>query len=466
LIVVKASIKIQWPKEIEKFSSYSSSILDTSSGVSSYLRTKIRKLEKRQQEYMDKDPYIFSKEIGSIEKEIKNIRKDEKQKFKDQFDADLLIANYETLNDSAVIKQLKKEPVEFVYADEIHVIKSPSAKRSRSLYKMNYVPYVFGATATPIQKNPVDVYSIYKFLKPGLFKDVNTFKSIYVKYNSFGFPIGAKNEDILNKRIKPYLVIKTQDEVSKELPELQVIPKYCILTPRQKHITDQLLDEIEDIKSQQQSIVSRYSSVDEARKQNAEMVKLDAQILAKQTFAQEIADSEDLLLYSDSKMAKQYITGSESGKIQLLLELMDEIFLSGEKVCVFSKYKRLQPILDAAILNRFKDIQIAHVNSDVSEEQRYEEIYTKFRDTDSCKVLLMSDAGAEGSNLERCQYLIEFEPADSYLIQTQRRGRIVRASSTHKTVYVYQLICEDSYDEIALKIVDKKRGFMHDIIES
>ena len=149
-----------------------------------------------------------------------------------------------------------------------------------------------------------------------------------------------------------------------------------------------------------------------------------------------------------------------------MLDLMDEIFSSGEKVCVFSKYKKLQPILDKAILERFPKIKIAHVNSDYSDKERYEQVYTCFRDNDEYKVLLMSDAGAEGQNLEKCQYLIEFEPADSYLIQTQRRGRIVRASSTHDTVYVYQLIAEQSYDEIAMKVVDKKEDYMKNIVES
>jgi hypothetical protein len=56
------------------------------------------------------------------------------------------------------------------------------------------------------------------------------------------------------------------------------------------------------------------------------------------------------------------------------------------------------------------------------------------------------------------------EPADSYLIQTQRHGRIERASSNHDTVFVYQLIATNSYDEIALKIVNKKEGYHSRII--
>jgi SNF2 family DNA or RNA helicase len=465
LIVVKASIKVQWPKEIAHFSDFTSSIIDTSVAVATYQRTKIKKLRKEQEKFLAQDAVIYADEIANLENQITELETVSRDKFLQQFNADLLVLNYETLNDEAVIKELKKQKVEFVYADEIHVIKSVSAKRSRSLYKLNSIKYVYGATATPIQKNPEDVYSIYKFLRPGLFKTLKDFRMMYVKYNSFGFATGAKNQDQLNRKIRPFMVIKSQDEVSRELPDLQVIQQYCSLTEKQKAVTIRILDEIKELKEQQQAIVKRYRSVDEARKQSKDMLTIDAQILARQTFAQELADSELLLDSSDSKMAKVYMTGSKSTKVELLLDLIDEIFESGEKVCVFSKYRRMQDILTDEIKKRFKGIKIAYVNGSITDEQRYVETQDKFTKDPNYKVLLMSDAGAEGVNLSDCQYLVEFEPADSYLVQTQRRGRIVRASSTHETVYVYQLVAEGSYDEIALKIVGKKQGFMKDIIE-
>lgn len=57
------------------------------------------------------------------------------------------------------------------------------------------------------------------------------------------------------------------------------------------------------------------------------------------------------------------------------------------------------------------------------------------------------------------------EPADSYLIQTQRRGRVERADSIHDTVFAYQLIAEESYDEIGLKIIEKKERYDAQIIK-
>lgn len=461
LIVAKAAIKLQWPNEINRFTGYSSHILDTFAGLTSYYAAKEKQLKKKQDQMLAENPLGLTDEIAALDKEIKSVRKKGKERFRQQFGADLLVCNYETLNDDKVMKELKKLDLEFVYADEIHVIKSPSAKRSRSLYKLNGIKYCFGATATPIQKNPIDIYSIFKFLRPDLFPSLTDFKMLYVAYNSYGFPVGAKNQNQLFRRIQPYMVVKTPG--ANDLPELTVIPRYCELTDKQQGMTQLLMDEIADLKSRQETLAASYGSPEQAQQSSA-MQELNAQILARQTFAQELADTEELLAGSDSTLARKYQTGSKSSKIELLLDIVEEILDSGEKVCIFSRFRSVQPILCRDLTARIPKVQIACVNGTMSDEEKYRQWHDTF-EHGAASVLVMSDAGAEGINLSGCQYLVEFEPATSYLLQTQRQGRIVRADSTHRHVFCYQLIANGSFDEIALKIVQKKQGFMDTIVD-
>lgn len=461
LIVVKASLKLQWYKEVEKFSDYTSHIIETNAAINSFFNLKIRKLIKEQKEYIDLDSIVYAKEIADLDKQIKEYEKKAKTKFKEQFDYDLLILNYETLADELVMKQLKKENIEFIYADEIHVIKSTKAKRTKDLWKLNSAKYTYGATATPIQKNPEDLYSIFKFLQPDLFQNLREFRNQYIRYNSFGFPIGSKNEKHLHKMIEPFLVKKTQEEVSKELPSISILPQYFDIPDGQKKMTQKLLEEIQDRKNEQEALAKQLSN--EQLKQSEKMKKLDTEILVRQTFAQELVNSEKLLKESDSKMAKMYMTGNDSFKIKYLLELLETLLNAEEKICIFSKFAKMQEILADEISKKFKDAKIANVVGGMSKDESYHQWHDLFTVGDY-NVLLMSDAGAEGLNLNTCQYLIEFEPATSFHIQEQRRGRIVRADSTHKTVYVYQLIGIGSYDEIALKVVRKKKGYMDKII--
>ena len=153
--------------------------------------------------------------------------------------------------------------------------------------------------------------------------------------------------------------------------------------------------------------------------------------------------------------------------MDLCLEKVSEIIDSGEKVIIFSKFERMQQILTEAIHKKIdKNIKIAYVSGSLSAEKRYEEAYTKFKDNEEYKVLLCSDAGAEGLNMGHCKQLIEYDLAVSYAIQTQRHGRLERADSVHYNVIVYQLIANNSWDEIQERIVEKKEGFDLDIIKS
>ena len=110
--------------------------------------------------------------------------------------------------------------------------------------------------------------------------------------------------------------------------------------------------------------------------------------------------------------------------------------------------------------------KVAIVNGTMSPEERYDQAYNKFGDDDNYKVLIGTDAMAEGISLSKCNYLIEYDLADSYAIQTQRHGRIKRANSVHKTGYVYQIIALESWDEIAAKIIAKKENYDNVLIQS
>lgn len=463
LIVVKASLKYQWYHEVPKFSDLKANIIDTYKSTKPALHSKLRSLNKKLEPYL-KDAELYADDIAALDEEISKIQEEINTAFESNFGPgfDLLITNYETLRDEHVRKKLHKLKLEYIMADEVQYIKSDTSARSKALCEFGNIKMRFGATATPIQKNPLDAYGITKFVSPGTFKSKSSFSMRFLTFSGFGRVSGSKNEKELNKILSDFMIVKTKEEVSKQLPNLVPITRYCKLTPKQREMTEQLLQEINDLKEQEKAIRLKLG---QASENNEELLGIEANIMARQTFASELADSEELLLTSDSDLAKKYVTNSPSNKISLLLDTLEEILESGEKAAIFSKYRKMQPILTKAILERFSDIKIAYVNGSLSSEERFVEVYDKFSKDDNYRILLLSDAGAEGLNLSQCKYLIELEPADSYLIQTQRRGRVERSDSIHDTVFSYQLIAEDSYDEIGLKIIEKKERYDAQIIK-
>ena len=103
------------------------------------------------------------------------------------------------------------------------------------------------------------------------------------------------------------------------------------------------------------------------------------------------------------------------------------------------------------------DVKIALVNGSMNSKERHRQINELFANDHD--ILIATNAMTEGVSLSWCKYLIEYDLADSYALQTQRHGRICRANSISRTSYVYQIIVKDSWDEIQEKIIDKKQKY-------
>lgn len=463
LIVVKASLKTQWVNEIGKFSNLKAVAIESPSKISAYTKTKINK-NKKQIKTLDKiKDNVLIKELKAKNKEL-----EEKvlSKFKEQFEGrDLFVVNYEALLDDTIRQELQSMELDFIFADEIHMIGSKESKRSKALQEFEAKIKV-GATATPITKNPENLYSIFKFIKPDLFPSWSKFSSEFIKWAGRGRISGVRNGAKLTKTIAPYIMIKSKEEISDQLPELQVMQRYITLTEEQYEMNSIIMSQLDELKEQDFQIRSRCKTEFEA-KMNPELQKVGAQILALQTFAQEIANEPRLLVESDSEFAKKFAISTKlNPKMDMFMDLVEEIIESGEKLAVFSKFERMQQIITERIHKYDKSIKIAYVNGGLSSAERSVEVYDKFRDNPDYKVLLLSDAGAEGLNLSKCQYLIEYDIAGSYAIQTQRHGRLERADSVHDNVFVYQLIATESWDTIQQKIVEKKENYDLELIKS
>ena len=467
MFIVKASLKSQWLSEVGKFTDLNATILQTFKASTTKYSTKIRKLEKERSALILESALEHAEKINELTNNIAKAEKEQKEFFAALFDVkkyDIFIANYETLTDPEVKKQLLKIKPQFWYIDEIDAIKSPTAKRSKAIYIFNNAKYRFGATATPIRKNPKDLFGIFSFINPNLFPKEHAFDARYLKFWN-GRISGSKNEEELAEIVSHYIFKRSYEDIADQLPKQTVCQIACNLTDKQLKVNKRLTLEIDDYKEQLEILTTRFSP--QELENNAEKKQLDANIVARQTFMQMLADDEELLEMSNSNMAKQYVTGSKSNKLEICLAIIQKIVDSGQKVCVFSKYIGIQNILEREINKSMKDVAVSRIEGSMSDAQRYE-VLQEYKKPNH-NVLLASDAAEAGVNLSNTRYLIEFELADSAAKQTQRHGRIQRADSIHDKVFVYQLIAKGteeypSWDEIALKIVNKKQGYSDRIL--
>ena len=409
IICTKASLKHNWLQEINKFTDIPANIIDTPS-----------KAGKR------------------FNKQFENCR--------------IYILNYETLRNDQVYDKLREHNVCGIIFDEVQAIGNHKSARTKAALRFKDLDLKIGLTATPITNNPLNLFSIFNMLKPDIYVSYSKFSNRYIVWRNKR-PAYAKNVEEMIDKVKPYIFKKDESDIAGQLPELYVMePTICTMTQNMREINDIINSNIDELNSVLNKLDRQGVEETDER-----WIKAQNNLQAYQTYAQELAD-DIRLLQTDSTFTKDFdIYDTTNPKLEALINIIEPIIESDNKVCIFTRYERMQHIIVETIKNTF-NVKCAYVNGSMSSEEKYEIAARQF-DTGDVNVLVATDAIKEGISLSHCKYLVEYEPANSYADQTQRRGRVKRANSISRISYIYQLITDETWDIIALKSINKKKGY-------
>ena len=409
IICTKASLKHNWLQEINKFTDLPANIIDTPS-----------KAGKR------------------FNKQFENCR--------------IYILNYETLRNDQVYDKLREHNVCGIIFDEVQAIGNHKSARTKAALRFKDLDLKIGLTATPITNNPLNLFSIFNMLKPDIYVSYSKFSNRYIVWRNKR-PAYAKNVEEMIDKVKPYIFKKDESDIAGQLPELYVMePTICTMTQNMREINDIINSNIDELNSVLNKLDRQGVEETDER-----WIKAQNNLQAYQTYAQELAD-DIRLLQTDSAFTKDFdIYDTTNPKLEALINIIEPIIESDNKVCIFTRYERMQHIIVETIKNTF-NIKCAYVNGSMSSEEKYEIAIRQF-DTGDVNVLVATDAIKEGISLSHCKYLVEYEPANSYADQTQRRGRVKRANSISRISYIYQLVTDETWDIIALKSINKKKGY-------
>jgi SNF2 family DNA or RNA helicase len=128
----------------------------------------------------------------------------------------ILISNYDIVwRRDEYVRRFNPDAI---VADESHLIKKASARRSRYLRRYNTTPYRAILTGTPNPRSFLDLYAQWVFLNPKRFgTSIARFKDTYVRYGGFkGYQVtGYRNVDQLLENV--YADADVQHK-SKDLP--------------------------------------------------------------------------------------------------------------------------------------------------------------------------------------------------------------------------------------------------------
>lgn len=376
----------------------------------------------------------FDKFAPSIRYKVINGNKPDREKeLNNLTETDVLITTYNLLKKDIDI--YKNISFDYFFIDEAQYIKNNSSKNSLSVKEIKSNRR-FALSGTPLENSLMDLWSIFDFVMPGYLFDEKRFSVRYHK------KLKESEEviDELNMLIKPFILKRYKKDVIKELPD-KIEKKLFI--PMDK---------------EQQKIYKTYSdyAIDLINKkvQDDDLKNSKIEILSYITKLRQICLDPSVLI-------DNYIGGS--GKMDVLVELLEQSILGNHKILVFSQFTSVLK----NISTRLNDNYIKHLYLDGSiPSNKRIELVNKFNEEEDNKVFLISlKAGGTGFNLTSADIVIHFDPWWNPAVEDQATDRAHRYGQD-KVVEVIKLISKNSIEEKIIELQDEKRSLINKIINN
>lgn len=343
--------------------------------------------------------------------------KEEREKITNHLDNNTnYIISYDTLRND----KLEDKEFDYLILDEAQAIKNHQAIRSERIRNIKANTRLC-LTGTPIENSLEDIWSLFLFLMPGFFKNLNDFNDEFE--NDF---------DKLNKKIAPFILRRTKKDVLTELPD-----KY------EEIITTEISTDERKIYEALRLEASKFLN------EKGSLMKIFTYL----TRLRQVCVSPKLFV-DDYK--------GNSSKIDTLINILKEAKENGNKVLVFSQFVSSFPIIE----ERLKSLSINYdlITGKTSSLKRTQ-IVDNFNASNKINVLLISlKAGGTGLNLTSADTVIHLDPWWNVAVENQATDRAHRIGQT-KNVHVIKLICDDTIEQRVLTLQNKKKELFDAIVD-
>jgi superfamily II DNA or RNA helicase len=324
------------------------------------------------------------------------------------------------------------EGTEFGYAvlDEAQQIKNPEAKVTQACCAIR-AECRLALTGTPIENRLLDVWTLFRFIMPGLLGSRRRFEEAAISSDP---SVRKSLEQALRKQIAPFLLRRKKDKVGKDLPPKVEMDLICPITEMQRQVYDGLLN---------QGRAELGDDLQVAMQQQA------MNFFSLLTRLRQACCDPGLIRDVEADL-------SHSGKIQMLLTRLGEALTGNgaRKVVIFSQFvqllKRVKPLIQQA----FPDVALFELTGETKNRSKP---VGSFQQQDGPAVILVSlRAGGTGITLHAADYVFLLDPWWNPAVESQAVDRVHRIGQ-RKRVFVYRMITQGTIEERIQQLKAEKR---------
>jgi superfamily II DNA or RNA helicase len=350
---------------------------------------------------------------------------------------DLIVVSYNTLMKDHSVLCGADAHYHYAVLDEAQYIKNHLTKVAQRVKEIP-ADYRLALTGTPLENHVFELWSIYDYLMPGFLGKHNQFKELFHR------PIMETSDPDalahLRKKVESFMLRRIKEEVLKELPPKVEQIRECVLTDAQNVLYQQILTEVRG---------SVFDTVSEKGFKGSQI-----HILAGLTKLRQVCNHPALLTKDIDYKAY------DSAKLDLCLELVEEVRQGGRKVLIFSQFTGMLDILAKAMTEN--EIKYSYLSGKTRKRQ---EVIDQFNNEPTVTAFLISmKAGGTGLNLTSADNVIVFDPWWNPSVERQAVDRAHRMGQT-KSVNVYRLVTKGTIEEKIQLLKNKKQNLFDAVIE-
>ncbi|MBE9186150.1 DEAD/DEAH box helicase [Microcoleus sp. LEGE 07076] len=342
-------------------------------------------------------------------------------------------------------KEIQSTKWQGLVLDEAQNIKNSEAKQSQAVRQIE-ADFRIALTGTPVENRLQELWSILEFLNPGYLGPRNFFQ------RRFAIPIEKYGDreslHTLRSLVRPFILrrLKTDKEIIQDLPEKQEMTVFCSLAAGQAALYQKIVEE---------SI---------ANLESAEGIQRRGMILALLVKLKQLCN-HPALVKAEAKPKELSINSQESGKLQRLVEMLEEVVAEGDRALIFTQFAEWGKLLKPH-LEKHLGREVLFLYGGIRQQQREEMIDRFQHDPQGPPIMILSlKAGGTGLNLTRATHVFHYDRWWNPAVENQATDRVFRIGQT-RNVQVHKFVCTGTLEEKIHDMIESKKALAEQVVSA
>ncbi len=349
---------------------------------------------------------------------------------------DKIVSSIDTAKSAQHYADIVGREWDLVIIDEAHYLKNKKTQRY-SLADDISARHALMLTATPIQNNLIELYNLINLIKPGLLGTMQNFEEEYVGDTQGRVLLHAQR---LQRLLQQVLIRNRRSETGLKFPDRKV-ETHRVTASQGEYQLHQAVGNF--IRGYKQFFESHLALMVLERE-----VASSAPALSKTlgNMAQKVHDPEVKMAMEELRHQADSI--KRNAKVNLIVEIAKG---SPEKMIVFTQFRETQELLSRRLQQ--EGVSNVKFHGQLTPGRRRKAL-EEFRD--DIQVLVATDSGSEGLNLQFCHVLVNYDLPWNPMRVEQRIGRVHRIGQESSNVVILNLAVANTIEDYVLEVLYEK----------